>query len=106
MRHRLRVQQALRDHHEFRLVQQTHTNFTPVRVESARRPTHLEAKSYLDRYDVDRRSIFVGNLPQNIQQEQLQERFGRFGAVRKAEVIRRRSNREGKVSRRPVSKQC
>lgn len=39
------------------------------------------ARQYLDTYEVDKRSVFVGNLPSDITEGELQEIFQRFGVV-------------------------
>lgn len=39
------------------------------------------ARAYLSRYETDRRSIFVGNLPLGITENQVKELFGPYGKV-------------------------
>lgn len=39
------------------------------------------ARQYLDTYEIDKRSIFVGNLPADITEDELQEIFQPFGEV-------------------------
>ncbi|KAJ2990516.1 hypothetical protein NUW58_g2914 [Xylaria curta] len=53
--------------------------------------------NYLARYEVDRRSIYVGNLPHNVEnvEEILHHAASKAGAVEKVQVIRKEPRNEG-----------
>jgi RNA recognition motif-containing protein len=53
------------------------------------------AQLYLNTYDVDRRSIFVGNLPHDITERGVQELLSSCGSILSVVVNKRRSIREG-----------
>ncbi|KAI9740107.1 MAG: hypothetical protein M1818_004858 [Claussenomyces sp. TS43310] len=82
---------GLRDHELYRVIQFNKEHITPVRDSSLR--DDYAARKYLSRYETDRRSIFVGNLPQHATEKQLQKLFGHFGAIQNLEFHQRRSNR-------------
>ena len=50
-------------------------------------PISLSARSYLARYEVDRRSIFVGNLPLGVTEGELTQLFEHYGHIEEV-VIR------------------
>lgn len=53
-------------------------------------PTAVDsARAYLSRYETDRRSIFVGNLPLGTTEDQIKELFASYGKVE--EIILRES---------------
>lgn len=49
----------------------------------------------MQRYDVDRRSVFVGNLPQGATRDVVKDIFGTIGEVVEVEVISRESIHNG-----------
>ncbi|KFY33389.1 hypothetical protein V494_07668 [Pseudogymnoascus sp. VKM F-4513 (FW-928)] len=53
------------------------------------------AKTYLENYDVDRRSIFVANLPANTTESQIHDLFDNMGHIVNITINRRPSVREG-----------
>lgn len=51
-------------------------------VQQAQSPPEMDAtKAYLARYEVDRRSIFVGNLPLRITEQQIRDLFEKYGEI-------------------------
>jgi polyadenylate-binding protein len=46
-------------------------------------------EEYLRRYELDRRSVFVGNLPENITQEDIAALFSQVGEVQSVQLIKR-----------------
>lgn len=85
--------QAFRDQDKYRLEQLNALDQTPVRRSAAN--CSSVASQYLQRYDVDRRSVFVGNLPQGITRGDLKEIFCAHGDIIEVEVISRESIHEG-----------
>lgn len=88
--------QELRDSNEWNFQAKGNGNngdSTPV---SAKPPVKITAKAYLESYEIERRSIFVGNLPATVTEGQLQDLFGHLGQIINITVNRRPSVREGK----------
>ena len=54
------------------------------------------AEQYLARYDVDRRSIFVGNLPRTVTEGQLSDLFSGYGRIKHVSIHTRPSRVESK----------
>jgi len=54
---------------------------SPSRAVPSRSPSTPENRAYLERYEVDRRSIFVGNLPLGTTETQLFQLFEHCGTV-------------------------
>ena len=57
------------------------------------------ARAYISRYEVDRRSIFVGNLPLGTTEQQIKDLFEPYGKI---EEINLREN-ASKIDRKPAS---
>ena len=57
------------------------------------------ARAYISRYEVDRRSIFVGNLPLGTTEQQIKDLFEPYGKV---EEINLRES-ASKIDRKPAS---
>jgi RNA recognition motif-containing protein len=53
------------------------------------------ASTYLERYKVDRRSVFVGNLPNGIHSHDIRGLFEKYGSVVNVEIVERPSVRFG-----------
>jgi RNA recognition motif-containing protein len=53
-------------------------------------------KAYLDRLEVDNRSIFVGNLPSTVTEQEIQELFGGYGMIENVSIRDSTSKYEGK----------
>lgn len=62
---------------------------------SAASHSSFTAKTYLKNYDVDRRSIFVANLPANTTESQVHDLFDNMGHIVNITINRRPSVREG-----------
>lgn len=56
---------------------------SPARNTDVRSPTGVDtaARAYLARYEVDRRSIFVGNLPAGTTEDQIRSLFEQYGSI-------------------------
>ncbi|TLD33093.1 hypothetical protein PspLS_01436 [Pyricularia sp. CBS 133598] len=50
---------------------------------------HDADEAYLTQYEVDRRSVFVGNLPRDITEEQVADLFSAIGTVNRVQIIKR-----------------
>jgi RNA recognition motif-containing protein len=48
-------------------------------------------RQYLETYEVDKRSVFVGNLPVEIQEIDLQQKFEKNGAIRRVTLHKNES---------------
>jgi RNA recognition motif-containing protein len=48
-------------------------------------------RQYLETYEVDKRSVFVGNLPVEILEIDLQQKFEKYGAVRRVTLHKNES---------------
>ncbi|KAL8366895.1 hypothetical protein RB595_003214 [Gaeumannomyces hyphopodioides] len=49
-------------------------------------------EAFLNQYDIDRRSIFVGNLPVHIEEDTVTELFSTVGKVNKVQLIKKTNN--------------
>ena len=58
-------------------------------------PVH---RRYLETYEIDKRSIYVGNLPIDITEEVIQNKFEVYGRVRKVNILQTTSKVDGKSS--------
>ncbi len=56
------------------------------------------ARQYLDTYEVDKRSVFVGNLPADVTEGELQEIFQRFGGIVQVTLHKNDSTVDGTAS--------
>lgn len=63
------------------------------------------ARTYLDKYEVDRRSIFVGSLPQDATEKLVNDVFAQCGTILGVVLHRCRSVREGQLSHQ-ISIRC
>jgi RNA recognition motif-containing protein len=54
---------------------------SPSRAAPSRSPSKAENRAYLERYEVDRRSVFVGNLPLGTTETQLLQLFEHYGTI-------------------------
>lgn len=54
---------------------------SPFKHQNDRRSGTSPFKAYLDRVEVDNRSIFVGNLPSSATESDLKELFSSFGTI-------------------------
>lgn len=54
------------------------------------------ARVYLDRVEVDNRSIFIGNLPTGVTENDIKELFSQYGAIEKITIKDSYSKFEGK----------
>lgn len=52
-------------------------------------------RNYIDKYEVDHRSIFVGNLPQEFTERQVYDLFCPYGPIIDIQLHRRQSIRDG-----------
>ncbi|TLD17276.1 uncharacterized protein PgNI_00270 [Pyricularia grisea] len=50
---------------------------------------HDADEAFLAQYEVDRRSVFVGNLPRDITEEQVTDLFSAIGTVNRVQIIKR-----------------
>ncbi|PBP17134.1 RNA recognition domain-containing protein [Diplocarpon rosae] len=69
--------QTYRNHNEFKMQCMANMGSSRGRED----PSDPALRSYLDVYDVDKRSVFVGNLPVNITEGDLKAIFQQFGEV-------------------------
>lgn len=65
----------------------------PITPSSAYKARQLQNTRFLQNYDEERRSIFVGNLPRHADQDVLHGIFRHHGQIISAQVIRHSSNR-------------
>ncbi|KAK0111318.1 hypothetical protein ONS95_001684 [Cadophora gregata] len=70
--------QAFRNHNEFKMQCMANMGSPAGRGLNKSDPVH---RSYLDTYDVDKRSIFVGNLPTSITEGEIFDIFQQFGSI-------------------------
>ncbi|KAH7386150.1 hypothetical protein BKA64DRAFT_725872 [Cadophora sp. MPI-SDFR-AT-0126] len=70
--------QAFRNHNEFKMQCMANMGSPAGRGLSKSDPAH---RSYLNTYDVDKRSIFVGNLPTDISEGEIFDIFQQFGGI-------------------------
>ncbi|TAQ88197.1 hypothetical protein B7494_g3501 [Chlorociboria aeruginascens] len=82
---------AFRNHELFKM-QPIAGLASPARREINRSPDTEASRSYLARYDVDRRSIFVGNLPIGTSEEQVNGLFEHYGYIKEI-IIRETTSR-------------
>jgi len=54
-------------------------------------------EAFLLRYEVDRRSIYVGNLSLSIDDDTLKQIFGEAGVIRELQVLRKFPENMGKL---------
>ncbi|KAH6630155.1 hypothetical protein B0J18DRAFT_463040 [Chaetomium sp. MPI-SDFR-AT-0129] len=80
---------ALRRHGDYRI------DAFDTKKNTSRGDPHEE---FLDKYDLDRRSVFVGNLPLNVTEAEIREFFGHAGEIVGVNIIAR-PNYSGQVTR-------
>lgn len=66
---------------------------SPARDQSRSDPA---LRAYLETYAVDKRSVFVGNLPSDVTEAQLKEIFEQFGSVVQITLHKNESTVDGK----------
>lgn len=72
--------EALRNSHEYKM-HNLEGYGSPLKPLHDRRSTSTPYKAYLDRVEVDNRSIFVGNLPASATETDLQGLFDTYGSI-------------------------
>lgn len=72
---------------------------SPIRSATAK--SHQANRIYLEEYEIEKRSIFVGNLSADIDEAQLKEAFEKFGNVVKVTIHKNESTVDGKFSLHP-----
>ncbi|KAH6651792.1 hypothetical protein BKA67DRAFT_660579 [Truncatella angustata] len=84
------LHQAFKNHHEFRVI-------TYDEHKNAQGPKPDPAMVWLNRYEVDRRSIFIGNLPNYVEDlsDQLRQLLDEVGDVVNLQLITRESRTGG-----------
>ncbi|KHJ30582.1 putative rna recognition domain-containing protein [Erysiphe necator] len=88
--------QAFRNHAIYNMISLFHLGTS----QDDRRPTDLTHRSCLDTYEVDRRSIFVGNLPTEINDLEVKNIFSKYGEIIDVTIYKNESNFD------PSSKHC
>ncbi len=63
-----------------------------------RGPSDPANRAYLDTYDVDRRSVFVANIPADTTELDLHHVFGKYGNIRNIILHKGESTFDGKFS--------
>jgi RNA recognition motif-containing protein len=87
---------AFRKHDMFKL-QPINGLGSPARAANAvRSPSSDSARAYLARYEIDRRSIFVGNLPVGINEDEIKNIFEQYGQIQEIIIKESASKFEGK----------
>jgi RNA recognition motif-containing protein len=92
------ISQAFRNHDVYKIHAVAGLASTPPR------PVRISGNSsadreYLDRYEVDRRSIFVGNLPMSITEAQISQLFEHYGTINSIVIREAPSKYEGMFPR-------
>lgn len=90
------ILQAYRNHDVYKMQSMANMS-SPVRSTSGGSSNPANRK-YLDTYDIDRRSIFVGNLPAETQELDLQQRFEHWGPIIKVTLHKNESVVDGTSS--------
>lgn len=60
-------------------------------------PSNPVERQYLETYEVDKRSVFVGNLPVDIQELDLQQKFQKYGPIRNITLHKNESVVDGTI---------
>lgn len=71
-----------RNHHLYKMQNIAGYGSPPRTIYQDRSPSSVNARAYLARYDVDRRSIFVGNLPAGVTEDEIKQVFNQYGPIR------------------------
>jgi RNA recognition motif-containing protein len=69
---------------------------SPARAANAVRSPSDSARAYLARYEIDRRSVFVGNLPVGITEDEIKNIFEQYGQIQEIIIKESASKFEGK----------
>jgi RNA recognition motif-containing protein len=89
------ILQAFRNHDVYKIHAVAGMAQTPPRP-SRHASTSSADRDYLDRYEVDRRSIFVGNLPMSTTEAQIAQLFEQYGTINNVVVREATSKYDGK----------
>ena len=55
-------------------------------------------RQYLETYEVDKRSVFVGNLPVEVEEKDLLEKFQKYGTIHQITLHRNESTLDGMLN--------
>ena len=86
---------ALRNSNEYKMVNLEGYG-SPLKHLQDRKSASTPFKAYLDRVEVDNRSIFVGNLPSTATEDDLKALFGGYGTIEDITVRESFSKYNGK----------
>jgi hypothetical protein len=88
------ISQAYRNHDVYKM--QSMANMcSPARGSQFGGPSDPAARQYLENYEVDKRSVFVGNLPAETQELDLQQKFEKYGPIRRVTLHKNESLVDG-----------
>lgn len=76
---------ALRHHDEY-MMQNVQGVGSPLKSFQERTSVSTPFKAYLDRVELDNRSIFTGNLPSTVTEDDIKELFGSYGTIEKITI--------------------
>ena len=62
-------------------------------------------RQYLETYEVDKRSVFVGNLPVETEEKDIQEKFQKYGTIHQITLHKNESTLDG-ISYELTSEYC
>ena len=85
----------MRNHEEFKMSSVAHLT-PPASREQAHQVEAANTRAYLSRYEVDRRSIFVGNLPLGTTDQEIRGLFQYYGMIEAVTVRESLSRFDGK----------
>jgi RNA recognition motif-containing protein len=77
--------EALRHHDKYKM-QNVQGVGSPLRSFQERTSVSTSFKTYLDRVELDNRSIFIGNLPNSVTDDDIINLFGDFGTIEKITI--------------------
>ncbi len=88
------ISQAYRNHDVYKM--QSMANMcSPSRGSQYGGSSDPAARQYLETYEVDKRSIFVGNLPVQTQELELEQKFEKYGPIRRVTLHKNESSIDG-----------
>lgn len=88
---------ALRNHNEYKM-QNVPNGGSPARNYSDRGNASPNSRAYLERVEIDNRSIFVGNVPAGVTEFDIKELFGGYGTIDCVSIKDVNSKFDGKLA--------